>query len=82
MTVRRIGFAYNPTKEAAIELRERAAGWCEVRGIEHWAAPAGEEALVLSGLPSTDALVVLGGDGTLLRAIQAVARVDVPILGI
>jgi hypothetical protein len=33
-------------------------------------------------LASTDALVVLGGDGTFLRAVRAVAEVDVPILGI
>jgi hypothetical protein len=49
MKLERIGFAYNPTKEAALDLRERAEGWCEVRGIAHWAAPAGEtQALVAS----------------------------------
>ena len=34
MTVERIGFAYNPTNEAAVELSARAAGWCQMRGIE------------------------------------------------
>ena len=33
-------------------------------------------------LPTTDVLVVLGGDGTFLRAAQAVAEVDVPLLGV
>jgi NAD+ kinase len=82
MTVRRIGFAYNPTIEAALELRERAAGWCRLRRIEHWAAPAGDFDALLRELPSTDVLAVLGGDGTFLRAARAVAEVDVPILGI
>jgi NAD+ kinase len=82
VTIRRIGFAYNPTIEAAIELRERAAGWCRMRGVEHWAAPAGETADLVAALPATDVLVVLGGDGTFLRAAQAVAQVDVPLLGI
>ena len=82
MTVARIGFAYNPTIEDAIDLRERAAGWCRMRGIEQWAAPAGETAALVEQLPATDVLVVLGGDGTFLRAAQAVAEVDVPLLGI
>jgi NAD+ kinase len=82
VTVHRIGFAYNPTSEAAVELRERAAGWCAVRGIEHWAAQAADFDSLSDQLPSTDVLVVLGGDGTFLRAARAVIHVDVPLLGI
>lgn len=82
MKLSSLGFAYNPTKEAALDLRERAEGWCEVRGIAHWAAPAGELEVLLELLPGTGALVVLGGDGTFLRAARAVAEVDVPLLGV
>ena len=82
MTVRRIGFAYNPTNEAAVELSARAVGWCQLRAIDHWQAQAGDLEALLRELPTTDALVVLGGDGTFLRAVRAVAEVDVPILGI
>ena len=81
---RRIGFAYNPTIEAAIDLRERAAGWVEIQGLDHWAAPAADQASLREQLGGTDVLVVLGGDGTFLRAAQAVieAGADVPLLGI
>lgn len=82
MTISRLGFAYNPTNEAAIDLRERAAGWCRVRGIDHWAAQASDFDGLIAQLPTTDILVVLGGDGTLLRAARAVIDVDVPLLGI
>jgi NAD+ kinase len=81
---RRIGFAYNPTIEAAVELRERAAGWVGVQGLQHWAAPAADRAELRQRLLETDVLVILGGDGTFLRAAQAVieAGSDVPLLGI
>jgi NAD+ kinase len=82
VTLRRIGFAYNPTNEAAVELRERAAGWARMRGADHWAAPSGDFETLLRELRSTDVLIVLGGDGTFLRAARAVAEVDVPLLGV
>jgi NAD+ kinase len=82
MTIARIGFAYNPTFEPAIELSARAAGWCRLRGIEEWQMPSGETGALVRELPGTDALVVLGGDGTFLRAARAVSEVDVPLIGI
>jgi NAD+ kinase len=82
VSVRRIGFAYNPTNDAALELQERAAGWCRMRGLDQWAAAAGDLDAHRRELPTTDVLVVLGGDGTFLRAAQAVAEVDVPLLGV
>jgi NAD+ kinase len=82
VTVNRIGFAYNPTIEAAVELSARAAGWCQMHGVDHWQAQSGDQETLVRELASTDALVVLGGDGTFLRAVRAVAEVDVPVLGI
>ena len=82
MTIARIGFAYNPTIEAAVELSARAAGWCQVRGIGEWQLPSGDTRGLVRELATTDVLVVLGGDGTFLRAATAVTEVDVPLIGI
>jgi len=80
--VRRIGFAYNPTSDAAVELRERAAAWADARGLAEWSSPAADHDALHRELPGTDVLVVLGGDGTFLRAAHAVIADDVPLLGI
>jgi NAD+ kinase len=80
--MRRIGFAFNPTQEASPRLRERALAWCHDNEVEAWAAPAGEMPRDAGAFEGTEAVVVLGGDGTFLRAARAVADVGVPILGI
>jgi NAD+ kinase len=82
MSGRRIGLAYNPTNEAAVDLLDRAVRRCRTLGADHWSAQAGDTPSLVGELPTTDVLMVLGGDGTFLLAAQAVAQVDVPILGV
>ena len=66
MRIRRIGFAYNPTSEAALELRSGRRAGARCAGIEHWASPAGERDAPDRELP---------GHG---RARRARRRRDVP----
>ncbi len=80
--VLRIGLAYNPTKTDAVALCARAKAWCAVRGVECWALASGDTDALLAALPGVDVLVVLGGDGTFLRAARAIAEGDVPVVGV
>jgi NAD+ kinase len=81
-TMRRLGFAFNPTSDAAVQLLQRALGWCTTREVDAWSEPASDVEALRRELSKTSALVVLGGDGTFLRAARAVAEVDVPLLGV
>ncbi len=80
--VRRLGLAYNPTNPAAVQLRAQASGWAQALGIAHWSATSADLETLLVELPTTDVLIVLGGDGTFLLAARGVCQVDVPILGV
>jgi NAD+ kinase len=80
--VDRVGFAFNPTSDAAVELKERAMAWAAQHELDHWAEAAADREDLHRELADTDVLVVLGGDGTFLRAARAVVRDDVPLLGI
>jgi NAD+ kinase len=80
--VRRLGLAFNPTNAAAVALRDRAVSWCEAHDLDAWVAAAGDRGALEAQLPGSDVLVVLGGDGTFLRAANACATPDVPILGV
>jgi len=80
--MKEIGFAFNPTKPAALALRDRALHWCAANGVQAWACESGATTQLVEQLDQADCLIVLGGDGTFLRATRALAQVDVPVLGV
>jgi NAD+ kinase len=80
--MKRIGFAFNPTKPQALEMRDRAMEWWADHGLTSWSCESSATDELVGNLADTDCLVVLGGDGTFLRAARALAVVDVPVLGV
>ena len=80
--MRRLGFAFNPTKPEVLVLRDRALEWCRRNDTHGWACESNDFDVLVERLADTDGLIVLGGDGTFLRAARALAEVDVAVLGV
>jgi NAD+ kinase len=84
-----VALVVNTQRPRATRLASEATGWLAGKGHEV-RVPAGDaEALGMADLgtapddlvPGLDLAVILGGDGTILRAVELVGHGGVPILG-
>ncbi len=94
--IRRILFYFNKSKEAAAEAVCGCARLCRARGFETcflkedeaWLeehAPGVTRGSVLLERPvpgETDLILVFGGDGTVLRALDSYVSCNIPMLGV
>ena len=75
----RIAFTVHPRRPEAETLADRAVAWLGARG--HDSVRAGHPGGPLD-LAGVDLLVSLGGDGTLLRAVDSALDASIPVLGV
>jgi NAD+ kinase len=75
----RIAFYTNPIRPEAKALAERAAAWLGARGHDARNALQPDGSVVLDG---AELVVSLGGDGTLLRAVDSAEDGSIPVLGV
>jgi NAD+ kinase len=83
----RIGLAVHRFRPDALELARIIARWA----VEHDCVAVIDEAdaliidapeAVVGAISTTDVLVSIGGDGTMLRAVRALSGAPVPIIGV
>lgn len=77
-----IGLLYHPSVPTAKPLAAEIGQWLQARGIVSWAAPTDADDAVKQHLANSSLLIVLGGDGSTLRAAHLLLGCDIPIFGI
>jgi NAD+ kinase len=77
-----VGILYHPKKETAGILAEKLSQSIKSRGINAWRSSAWELEEARKQVTGTELLLTIGGDGTILRAVQAVVPESIPITGV
>lgn len=72
-----VGIVYNGTIPRIVDLVPQVRDFLESRGKRVYAVPGSGEPL-----PPVDLVLVLGGDGTFLRAARLIAPAETPILSV
>ena len=80
--MRRIGIFYHPLKESACDLAREVTEFLREKGLAVWLCSAWDWERACQQVDGTDLVLTIGGDGTILRAAQAVMPKAVPITGI
>jgi NAD+ kinase len=80
--LKKIGILYHPKVEATQVKARELEGFLNSKGISTWVCSAWEREKAGTRLNGTDLLLTVGGDGTILRAVQVVIPGTTPITGI
>lgn len=81
MRISRVGIVVKPSSEQASAVAQDISAYLEGKGVEPFLIDGGADGLRKAKAASrTDLLVVVGGDGTVMRTAQH--SVDTPILGV
>jgi NAD+ kinase len=82
MKIKKIGILYHPKVESTRLKADELEGFLKTQGTSVWTCSAWETGQAAVKMKDTDLLLTVGGDGTILRGIQAVIPAMTPVTGI
>ena len=78
----KVGVLYHPKVEATLNKAQEIEQFLASRGVSVWLCSAWERQQACDLIDGTGLILTVGGDGTILRAVQAVMPSMTPITGI
>jgi NAD+ kinase len=82
MNIKKIGILYHPRVETTLAKARELESSIKTQGISAWIGSAWEKEKTQAMLKGTDLLLTVGGDGTILRAVQSIIPGTTPVTGI
>ena len=80
--MKKVGILYHPTKETALPLVKDLEEFLGSNGLSVWVCSSFEVESARAQVNGTEAILSVGGDGTILRTAQTVVPEPIPITGI
>ena len=77
-----VGILYHPQLTEARVMAAEILEFLESLGASAWVSSSSDEEAISCRIPAIDLLIVIGGDGSMLRAARITANHDIPILGV
>ena len=80
--MKRIGVLYHPINKTAYPLAQKLHRFLIAQGVSAWLCSAWEREEARCQMDSTECIITIGGDGTILRTAQMAAPHAIPITGV
>ena len=76
------GILYHPKVQATRNKAREIETFLKNQGMPVWTCSAWDKEKACAQMPGTDLIITVGGDGTILRAVQAIILGSTPILSV